>query len=656
MIKVISLTVVEFRGIRQLKVKFEGKNFVVCGRNGTGKSGIVDALEFALTGNISRLSGEGTGGVSLRKHAPHVDSRNAPDLAYVEVQLQIPSLGKSFTLRRSVKDAGAPIITPANKSAIALLQELEHHAEVVLSRRELIKYIVSTPGNRAKEVQALLRLDQVETLRQNLQKVANILKRSIPTLTSNRDTSRNGLLLSLNIGAWSEPEVLKAVNLRRTILSLEPLTAITAETSIKEGLHSPGARKLPRVSKGQALVDIANIRTSIDASTSEDLANLVKATTAKIQELSKDPITSNATTREQFLQTALNLIDNESCPVCDTSWEPAQLKSKIVQKLKRFEEATRMRKVLEEEVQPVIVKLSSLGSTLVPLIALAAAVEPRVDDTPLRELEKHVRTTTNVLSKFVSLPDTLSALSTALSVPKACLAVIDKISAAVDALPEISDLDQAREFLTIGQEKLEAYRLAATQLKVANEQWRIADQVYQAYVHASTEILNILYKEVESEFSALYRFLNAEDESKFTAAITPSLGKLGFDVDFYERGHFPPGAYHSEGHQDSMGLCLYLALMKHLTGDSFTFAVLDDVLMSIDVGHRRKVCDLLKEFFPNTQFVLTTHDEVWLKLMRTVGLISSRAHMHFRTWSVDHGPTVWAERDVWTEMRTKLDE
>src|SRR2546429_4550729 len=25
---------------------------------------------------------------------------------------------------------------------------------------------------------------------------------------------------------------------------------------------------------------------------------------------------------------------------------------------------------------------------------------------------------------------------------------------------------------------------------------------------------------------------------------------------------FPPGAYHSEGHQDSMGVCRYLALMK----------------------------------------------------------------------------------------------
>ena len=101
-----------------------------------------------------------------------------------------------------------------------------------------------------------------------------------------------------------------------------------------------------------------------------------------------------------------------------------------------------------------------------------------------------------------------------------------------------------------------------------------------------------------SEFRSYHRDINGDDESKFEAQLTPSLGKLGFEVDFYGKGFFPPGAYHSEGHQDGMGLCLYLALMKHLLGDKFTFAVLDDVLMSVDAGHRREVCTYLGPNFP----------------------------------------------------------
>src|SRR5260370_17205304 len=132
------------------------------------------------------------------------------------------------------------------------------------------------------------------------------------------------------------------------------------------------------------------------------------------------------------------------------------------------------------------------------------------------------------------------------------------------------------------------------------------------------------------------------------------MGRLGLDVDFYGRGFFPPGAYHSEGHQGGMGVWLYLSLMTHLLGNSFSFAVLDDVLMSVDAGHGRGVCKVLKDKFPNTQFILTTHDEIWLRHMKSAGLIAPNAFVHFRTWDVEHGPTEWDDRDVWQEIDTEV--
>jgi len=103
-----------------------------------------------------------------------------------------------------------------------------------------------------------------------------------------------------------------------------------------------------------------------------------------------------------------------------------------------------------------------------------------------------------------------------------------------------------------------------------------------------------------------------------------------------------------------MGLCLYLALMRHLYGAEFTFSVLDDVLMSVDAGHRREVCALMKREFPNTQFVVTTHDPIWLRHMKTEGLISSGSAVQFRCWNVDEGPTSWDDRDVWQEIDDDL--
>src|SRR5688572_32349307 len=53
MIYVDKIRMVEFRGVRDLTINLKGENFAICGKNGTGKSGVVDALEFGLTGNIS---------------------------------------------------------------------------------------------------------------------------------------------------------------------------------------------------------------------------------------------------------------------------------------------------------------------------------------------------------------------------------------------------------------------------------------------------------------------------------------------------------------------------------------------------------------------------------------------------------------------------
>ena len=82
--------------------------------------------------------------------------------------------------------------------------------------------------------------------------------------------------------------------------------------------------------------------------------------------------------------------------------------------------------------------------------------------------------------------------------------------------------------------------------------------------------LTTLYQDVQKDFSSYYRTINESDESGFTAKFTPSQGSLSLDVNFYGRGLFPPVAYHSEGHQDGMGVCLYLALMKRLFGHRFS--------------------------------------------------------------------------------------
>ena len=102
-----------------------------------------------------------------------------------------------------------------------------------------------------------------------------------------------------------------------------------------------------------------------------------------------------------------------------------------------------------------------------------------------------------------------------------------------------------------------------------------------------------------------------------------------------------PRAFLSEGHLDSLGLCLFLATVRTFNTPG-TLLVLDDVLTSIDKDHRHRVAELLLEEFGDFQLVLTTHDEHWF------GILQSKAQARgdqgqwlFKRivrWTVDLGP------------------
>ncbi len=70
MTKIASIELSAFRGIRSEVLDLGGRSLFVYGENGTGKSSIIDGLEFFFTGNVSHLEGVQT--LSTKRHAAHV--------------------------------------------------------------------------------------------------------------------------------------------------------------------------------------------------------------------------------------------------------------------------------------------------------------------------------------------------------------------------------------------------------------------------------------------------------------------------------------------------------------------------------------------------------------------------------------------------------
>ena len=658
MIKIESLHIENFRGIKKLEINLAKKNFAVCGHNGSGKSGVVDAVDFAFTGNVSRLAGEGCGELSVKQHAPHVDHKTEPKKCFVRISFYDASASKIITVTRTLDNPKNFKITPDEPTARASFQKIVEHPEFVLSRREILQYILTEPGKRSKEVQALLKLDDVEKVRAGLNQAHNTAVREEKRAAAAVDSEKTFLLKALGISEMKKDLILEAVNKRRVLLGLEKLSDINKTTSVKDGILTAKAseEKGSKVIKKEALSNIQ----SLSAKASTDTPEVKKALDAikKIYEglEGQEGLLKNYR-KQGFYNTGIDLIEGEICPFCDLPWKLAELKAHVQEKIKSGARVAGFQKRLQEVSKPLLAELKVILALMQAVSQYAKALSVTTPNFSFEAWEKDLKKIETKLLDYTDLEKVKGKLDDGWKqLPPKWEESLRLIQLALEKLPDVSNEDLAKDYLIVVQERIERFR----QSRETHESWQkklaTTQKATATYTQVSESVLNGVYSSVEKDFAKYYQQINEEDESNFYAKLTPKEGALGLEVDFYKRGLFPPTAYHSEGHQDSMGVCLYLALMKKIRGNEFTFCVLDDVLMSVDSGHRKEVCKLLKTEFPNTQFILTTHDKVWFQQMISQGVISRSSGMHFRKWSVDSGPLVWEDKDIWKEIDAELEK
>jgi hypothetical protein len=652
-IQIEAIRIRELRGVRDMEIKPRRKSFVVSGPNGSGKSGVVDAIQFGLTGEISRLMGKGTVGLSLQRHGPHVDRRDDPATAEVWLTLYIPEINKTAVLKRNVKTARTYTLEPDRPEIRAAIEEVARHPEFILSRREIIKYIIVEAGERSKEIQALLKLDEIGTIRSVLFAARNKLANASTAAKRDVDNANDSLRRHLDIKVLTRESILNAVNTHRQTLGLAGIQEWKPNTSVSVGVGEGGPRL--SINKDSAIRDLAALQgaESRFGTSGAENANSILDDLATLQ---SDPHMLDAIKRRSFVERGLTLVDGPQCPLCDSEWEDAEhLKQHLKEKLEKSQEAETLQKRLLDNAGEIAGQARGLVALLGPVQQMAKA-----------------DSTAEFAAALVSLSDRLTIFSRSLdtverivakkedfekgwiAAPPLLKTQLEILMETIKGKPDQSATVAAQTFLTRAEDRIVACREAQQALKEATAAEEAGKTVYKTYCDVAEEQLRALYEAVDRNFSRYYRQINADDESGFKAKLLTSEGKLDLTVDFYNRGMFPPGAYHSEGHQDGMGVCLYFALMKQLLDERFLFAVLDDVVMSVDKDHRKQFCRLLKQHFSNTQFIITTHDKVWAKQIRTEGLVDANGGVEFYSWTVQTGPIFEEISEVWDELDADL--
>ena len=379
MILVETIEIEKFRGIRALSLDLKKENFGICGPNGTGKSGVVDAIEFALTGNISRLSGRGTGLLSVKSHAPHVKERNEPKLVKVALTAFIPSLGKSTTITRTVETPSNYTLDPEGQDLRAVFEEARHHPEFTLSRREVIRYILSEPNTRATDVQELLRLDEVEQTRKHFRKVVTKMRNDKDTKQQMWARQRSDLLHTLKLDEWDSTAILGVINKSREVLSLSLLEKLERDTSSKVGVSAAQKSVEAPVKKAKATTDIEQVNQIAISGENESTAAKRKAALEDIEVLIADAASVRHLKHESLIRAGIDLVENNSCPLCDTEWQREELLRHLETKLQSAKQANELFSRLTSNLNDIIGELEAYVDLLLRILGWSAKLEPIQD-------------------------------------------------------------------------------------------------------------------------------------------------------------------------------------------------------------------------------------------------------------------------------------
>lgn len=655
--KILELSVQHVRGIHDIDLDPNGENLLIWGPNGAGKSAIVDAVDFLLTGEISRLTGEGTGGLSLKAHGPHIDYE--PSTAAVAASVRIQGVPEPIQISRCMGSPKELVCDPAYIKKLRPALEAARQHQHILSRRELLRFITAEPSTRAEGIQELLSLSPIEKVRSALVKLRNESQRARKAEEKSVETAKLEAAAMAGADKFGEDEMLSFANKQRAVLGAPAIKALRGKELRSEIV-------LPKAAEGGQSINITALNTTfsylqdlLGNDTSMSIAESDARLRLVLDSIRDDERKTDLAARHGLFRAGLPLVpETGECPLCDAVWPEGELRQRLEERIVSAEAAATELQEVDALVKEVKTTARGALSRLPKAAAALEAAGLPDDSSALRswvtELEDLVTCLESALDKYPGDAHAPEAVARLVSKPGFADRLAEMQERAAERFPAATPEQAALEALTQLEVSLGVVEQRESDLEDARTAEAAATALHDCFVAARDSVLGALYDEICERFSMLYRELHSGDEGAFSALLEPAGAGLRLEVDFFGRGEYPPHALHSEGHQDSMGLCLYLALAEHLVGDSIELTVLDDVVMSVDSEHRRGVCNMLGKYFPDQQFLITTHDKTWMNQLRSSGLVRRKNVWEFYRWDIDTGPHVNLEPGLWDEVDERL--
>lgn len=606
-----------FRGLPVFGFKLKKPNLLLYAGNGKGKSSIVQGIEWLFNGSVEHLD---------ENCIRHID---APEDINTSVEV---IFGDGSTVKREFSPESA--IT-GQKNGLDYIREHPSSDSFILRRSKLLHFMEERPGERYHRVISLMSLDWVNDLQDTFEK-------SLQLARDQKDKVENKIRQTYNkyktLSSGKHPDCRDDIFLLcnekladAKLKTVHNISDIKSMLSLIKDKRNTENQKLLLDVEG-AIAKLENIE---DLYWDEKVASLNK-TRSDIRRLQSSIISSDQfsllTNAMEYFTSADSL---ESCPICERNFDIECTYSHVLERLsKRVNDLSELNSAhsanqkqtanLERDIQN---EASNLFRTLKSVLKIEQLGINKDIETEYTSILQHIKQlySENKKERCDDFNNTPAQESLNYTKREALIKLNNIKKELTKSSP--TQIEECYNALHSAAEDIPILTINETKFKNLLSIESTADLILRTFKQSKNHALETVLNEISHTVKKFYDYIHSDDTrdeySECTAvSMTPKSqgrgsGTLQFSTDFFDKIiGCDPRHYLSEGHLDSLGLCIYLASVKHFNSKK-TLLVLDDVLTSVDKDHRHRVTDLIFEEFKEYQIIITTHDDVWFQQMMT---------------------------------------
>lgn len=576
---------------------------MIFGENGTGKSTIVDAIDFVCNEKYGSLTER-----SSTRPKTHLRALGST-VATLGVSLTFDSQTWSASLRRNGPVSSGPDGRPAAR---------------ILRRSQLLQIVNDQPRARYEALQDFIAVPGVQKSEQSLREAVKAVKGELNDAVVARQQAEETLeklwsvegQLGKGYLEWAKEKVqAKPVDLEAIVSSADQiLSALNDATGARDHFEADKVKQ------------------------SNDETELQKAQKA-LKEAEEEAVAQDRTLIT-VLQHAKNFLGEHSstsmCPVCEREIDAKNLRARITDRLSEMQEIVSLKKKVDfakDKAERAIGRVEQTSQRLVnSVVSLAPLVQKNTFDE-ISSLAVNWELYPNLVDEKpeTKLSAVIEEARALLEIITACrIPLASRRDNAQKALNQLSAIQTHVE--TIQEKTIDTGRLnqLSTRLIAILE---IVERQRKTYVE---EVLASISQSVEYLYAQIHP---GEPIGGIRLYLKPNtIGSLEFDSRFETETGIPPQAYYSDSHLDTLGVCVFLALAKYFK-DTNTIVVLDDVVTSADQAHMERFIRVLHDEAKSfNQLVITTHYRPWRdKYLFARGPAANIQLIELLSWSLPRG-------------------